>query len=85
MGSLVSPILANVFMEWLETIAIATTPEPTQPRLWKRYVDDVLEIVQKGEIENLTEHLNQVDNTSAITFTHEPEWDGQIPFLDTLI
>ena len=45
----------------------------------------MLEIVNKGEIENLTEHLNQVDHTGSIKFTHEPEKDGQIPFLDTMI
>ncbi len=85
MGSLVSPILGNMFMEWLETTAIATTPEPTKPKLWKHYVDDVLEIVNKGEIENLTHHLNQVDKTGSIKFTHEPEQEDQIPFLDTMI
>ena len=44
MGSPVSPIVANLFMEFLEQHAIATAPMDCWPRLWKRYVDDILEI-----------------------------------------
>ena len=55
------------------------------PKLWKRYVDDILEIIKKGETENLTQHLNQIDPTGSIKFTYEEERDGRIPFLDTLI
>ncbi|XP_072041199.1 uncharacterized protein [Amphiura filiformis] len=33
----------------------------------------------------LTQHLNHVDPTNSIKFTHETEQDNQIPFLDTLI
>ena len=85
MGSPVSPIIANIYMEFLEQKALTTAPMNCKPRLWKRYVDDVLEIIAKGEIDNLTEHLNQTDPTGNIKFTHEPESDGAIPFLDTLI
>ena len=85
MGSPVSPIVANFFMEFLEQQAIATTPLHCRPRLWKRYVDDVLEIINKGQVQLLTDHLNQIDTTNSIKFTHEEEKDSQIPFLDTLI
>ena len=87
MGSPLSPIAANLFMEWLEQKAIATAPLALncRPRIWKRYVDDVLEIVKKGEVENLTEHLNNIDPTGSIKFTYEQESDGCIPFLDALI
>jgi hypothetical protein len=85
MGSPVSPIVANLFMEWLEQEAIATSPITCRPQLWKRYVDDVLEKIKEGETQNLTEHLNTVDTTGSIKFTHEEEKDGTIPFLDTLI
>ena len=72
-------------MEWLEKTAIASAPDTMKPRLWKHYVDDILEIVPNGEIENLTDHLNKVDNTGSIKFTHKPEQNEQIPFLDTMI
>jgi len=42
MGTPVSPIIANLFMEWLEQRAIATAPVNCRPRLWKRFMDDTL-------------------------------------------
>ena len=36
-------------------------------------------------MEALTGHLNGIDKTNSIKFTHEPEKNGQIQFLDTLI
>ena len=50
MGSPVSPIVANLFMEHLEQQAIATAPLTCTPRLWKRYVDDILEIIKEGNV-----------------------------------
>ena len=85
MGSPVSAIVANLFMEWLEKEAILTAPVECIPRFWRRYVDDVLEIINKGSTHNLTEHLNTIDPTGSIKFTHEEETQGKIPFLDTLI
>ena len=72
-------------MEWLEQRTIATAPLDYRPRFWKRYVDDILEVVKKGTTQQLTEHLNQIDPTDNIKFTHEEEDEGKIPFLDTLI
>ncbi|XP_072048748.1 uncharacterized protein [Amphiura filiformis] len=85
MGSPVSPVVANLYMEFLEQKAIASAPLTCKPRLWKRYVDDILEIVQKDQVDNLTDHLNQIDSTENIKFTYEKEHEGTIPFLDTLI
>ena len=48
-------------------------------------MDDILEIIERGKVEALTGHLNKIDKTNSIKFTHEPEKNGQIPFLDTLI
>jgi len=81
MGSPVSPIIANLFMEWLEQQAIATAPVNCRPRLWKRFVDDTLE----GSVAQLTEHLNSVDSIKCIRFTYEEETEGQVPFLNTLL
>ncbi|XP_072043200.1 uncharacterized protein [Amphiura filiformis] len=53
--------------------------------MWKRYVDDVLEIIQRDSTQKLTDHLNSVDTTGNIKFTFEEEDQGMIPFLDTLI
>ena len=80
MGSPLSPTAVDLFMEWLEQEAIATAPQHCKPRLWKCYVVDVVEIIKRGEAENLTKHLNQIDPTGSIKFTF-----GSIPFLDTEI
>ncbi|XP_072033222.1 uncharacterized protein [Amphiura filiformis] len=85
MGSPVSPLAANIYMEFLEESAIATAPFACKPKMWKRYVDDILEVVNKDAVPPLTEHLNQIDDTNSIKFTYEQEKDGKIPFLDTLI
>ncbi|XP_066289701.1 uncharacterized protein [Branchiostoma lanceolatum] len=85
MGSPVSPVLANLFMEWLEQQAIATAPVNCTPKLWKRYVDDVLELLKRGAEQQLTDHLNTIDSTGNIKFTHETEENGTMPFLDTLL
>ncbi len=69
MGSPVSPIAANVFMEALEQQSIATTPPECKPKLWLRYVDDILEISNKDQVENLTDHINKVDKSGSIKFT----------------
>ena len=44
MGSPVSPIIVNLYTEWLEQRAIATAPLNCRPRLWKRFVDDTLAV-----------------------------------------
>ena len=70
-------------MEWLEQEVVATAPLTCRPRIWKRYVDDVLEIIKKGAAEDLTGHLNKIDTTGNIKFTYSK--GVKIPFLDTLI
>jgi len=51
MGSPVSPLVANMFMEHLERKLLDTAPEDLKLKLWKRYVDDILEVVKKGSVE----------------------------------
>ena len=53
MGSPVSLLVANMFMEQLERKLSATVPEDLRPKLWKRYVDDTLEVVKRGTVDNL--------------------------------
>ena len=58
MGSPVSPVLANLYMEFFEDRTLSTAVNP--PRWWKRFVDDTF-----------LQHINSVD--PAIQFTTEEQ------------
>ena len=85
MESPVSPLVANLFMEYLEQKLLDTAPMELKPGLWKRYVDDIFEVVKKSSVEGLTEFLNNLDDSGSIKFTYEMESEGKLPFLDLLI
>ena len=82
MGSPLSPVLANIFMEYFETDFL--------PRIlncditWIRYVDDIFAVVPCSfNIDNFLELLNSVHPT--IKFKVEVENDNSLPFLDVLV
>jgi hypothetical protein len=81
MGSPVSPIVANIFMEQFEKIAIKTAKHP--PKVWLRYVDDTFVVLQEQYTQEFTDHINAIN--SNIQFTMELPTDGQLPFLDCLV
>jgi hypothetical protein len=83
MGSPLSPIVANLFMENFEKKALDSYP--LKPLRWKRFVDDtnVLWPHGKEELDKFFQHLNNI--SKDIKFTMELEENGSIPFLDVLI
>ena len=79
MGSPVSNVIANIYREYFESLAIVTSQ--TLIKWWFRYVDDVLSATRKDQANKLEQHLNSID--PHIKFTIElPGTDG-LPFLDT--
>ena len=56
MGSPISPIVANLFMEDFEKRALASAPIP--PKRWDRYVDETFTIIQKIHVDVFTDHIN---------------------------
>ena len=82
MGSPISPIVANLFMENFESRALQSSPNP--PLLWKRFVDDTFVILKRAHKEEFLTHINSVDSNIQFT-TEEPGPDGSLPFLDILI
>jgi len=83
MGSPLSPIIANLFMEDFETRTIESFP--LKPKLWKRFVDDTFIIWPHGKekIIIFLQHLNNQSN--SINFTMAMEENGSLPFLNILI
>ena len=82
MGSPISPIVANLFMEGLEVQTINTSTTP--PALWKRYVDDTFTIMKKDNRNSFLQHLNSIHPNIKFT-CEETRSDGSMPFLDVLI
>jgi len=81
MGSPVSAVVANLCMKIIEETAI--TASSTPPKIWKRYINDSFVIIKKHSVASFHDTLNSID--PEIAFTIEPENNGQIPFLDTLV
>ena len=82
MGSPLSPIVANLYMESFEVEAHRSAPHPHY--LWKRFVDDTFTILQSSQRDGFLEYLDSIDQ--HIQFTAEDlRSDGTMPFLDILV
>ncbi|XP_046387267.1 uncharacterized protein LOC124156652 [Ischnura elegans] len=83
MGSPLTPVVANLFMEKFEAEAMDSYSK--KPKLWLRYVDDTFVIWPHGEkcLQDYLRHLNA--QHPAIKFTMEVEDNNQLPFLDVLV
>ena len=79
MGSPVSPVLANLYMEFFEERALSTAVNP--PWWWKWFVDDTFVILKQDKKEEFLHHINSVDPAIQFT-TEEQKQDGSMPFLD---
>ncbi|KAK5648028.1 hypothetical protein RI129_002920 [Pyrocoelia pectoralis] len=86
MGSNLSPILAEIFMNKLETAFITQSQFYLDHVIvWKRHVDDII-CIHTADDHQLTlflDFLNQIHPT--IKFTVELENNNQLPFLDILL
>ena len=82
MGSPISPIVANLYMEDFETKAISSAAHP--PSIWRRFVDDTFVVIESSRKEEFLDHINNLDPNIQFT-TEDAKTDGSLPFLDTLI
>ncbi|XP_071653548.1 uncharacterized protein [Temnothorax longispinosus] len=80
MGSPLSPILADMVMEDLETKCLQMLSFPVP--FFKRYVDDVFAIVPRLKVDEILKVFNNYHN--RLKFTYELEKDGSLSFLDTM-
>ena len=82
MGSPLSPVLANLYMEYFESELLPSLSP--QPSFWVRYVDDVL--IMWPDQHNFQLFFNSVNSlANSIKFTTESEIDQRIPFLDVTV
>ena len=80
MGSNLSRILSNLFMEYFESELV---PKILNIK-WLRYVDDIFLIWPHGKsFDDFFEKLNELH--PSIKFKCEWEHDGKLPFLDTTV
>ena len=70
MGSPVSPVGANLYMERFKTRALATAPHPLSA--WYRCVDDIFGVIHIYHIEEFTAHISSLDTN--IKFTTNQNW-----------
>ncbi len=80
---MISPIIANIFMEHLEERALESASK--KPSLWLRYVDDTFTLWPHNQdsLDEFLHHLNSICPT--IQFTMETESNNQLPFLDITV
>lgn len=80
MGNPLSPLISEIFMAHFEK---KMDNLKITPRIWWRYVDDVIAVVKEKEITTIWEKINAIHKN--IKFTMEGEINNQLPFLDLII
>lgn len=83
MGSPLSPIFANIFMEEFEKKALSSAQ--FKPKIWWRYVDDTFVVFSHGN-DKLIEFLGHLNSISpSIRLTMEEEVQNKLAFLDVCV
>ena len=81
MGSPLSAVIANIYIEEFEEQAIEKATY--KPKIWKWYVDDTFTVSDQDHVNSFLQHLNSQQPT--IHFTMEIEKDNIIPFHETTV
>ena len=84
MRSLLSLILAEIFMNDLEKSLVSSTRYQNKLKIWIRYVDDVL-IIWEGSVEELTRFIEEANNIDQNIQFKEEVGGKEINYLDLRI
>ncbi len=79
MGSPISGLIVQAALQRLEAIVF----QAFTPKLWKRYLNDTLVIIDKDKHSDFHMALN--NTLPGVQVTLDKEKDSNLPFLDTLI
>ncbi|CAH3040212.1 unnamed protein product [Pocillopora meandrina] len=77
----VSAVIANLYKESFAEQAMTTSFY--EPRIWKRYMDDTFTILDRENVDDFLQYLN--NQQPSIRFTMETEKDNKLAFLDTAV
>ena len=83
MGNPLSPVVANIYMEHFEELALESAE--VKPATWLCYIDDTFVVWNEGrdKLLDFLEHLNSI--RPSIQFTVELEENRKLPFLDVKV
>jgi len=81
MGSPLSPVIADIVVQDLESIALNSIG--IDLRFYFRYVDDILLVSPKNQLDRILDTFNSINN--RLQFTMETEKNRNISFLDVSI
>ena len=74
MGTPLSPVIANIYMEYFESLAIPSPP--TLIKWWFRHVDDVHSATRKDQVNIFQEHPNSIDPCIKFTIELQQQMDS---------
>ena len=82
MGSCLGPTFSEYYMCYLENKVFEKYPS-LKPRLYTRYVDDIFVVID--DLSDIDAIKDKFQGESVLQFTHEPEKDRKLAFLDCLV
>ena len=84
MGSQLSPIIPNIFLNFLEVNHLNLCPPEFKPQFYRRYVDDIFILfINRQQAINFLNYFNP--KHWHITFTMEEEQNDRLSFLDAVV